>query len=287
MRKLLAATIAAAWGMACVNSTAALTQLQEARRLASELHLEFTKAAEASNRAVMAETDDVSSAAAAEARRAREVVERDVVALQQILQALSYPEDRRHLDAFKARWDENRRIYDEILPLAEENTNVKAQRLSFGAAREAADAFRVALDAAARSSAANRACCAQALAAKAAMAVLEIQVMQAPHIAESEDAAMTQMEKRMAVSVEAARSALDGLTAAATPATAHQLATARTALDRFMAVNAEIITLSRRNSDVRSLALSLGRKRTVVSECEDQLQALDQALATHQFSATR
>lgn len=35
---------------------------------------------------------------------------------------------------------------DEALPLAVENTNVKAQRLSFGLGREAADAFRSAID---------------------------------------------------------------------------------------------------------------------------------------------
>ena len=54
-----------------------------------------------------------------------------------------------------------------------------------------------------------------------------------------------------------------------------------------MAIHKEIITLSRRNSDVRSLALSLGRKRTVTAECEEQLQALEEALAKHEFTATR
>ncbi len=52
-------------------------------------------------------------------------------------------------------------------------------------------------------------------------------------------------------------------------------------------INDEIVTLSRRNSNVRSLALSLGRKRTVTAECADDLRALEQALAKHEFSATR
>jgi hypothetical protein len=54
-----------------------------------------------------------------------------------------------------------------------------------------------------------------------------------------------------------------------------------------MAIHTEIITLSRRNSDVRSLALSLGRKRIVTAACDDQLRALEQALAKHEFTATR
>ena len=62
---------------------------------------------------------------------------------------------------------------------------------------------------------------------------------------------------------------------------------AAAALDRFMGINDEIVALSRRNSNVRSLALSLGRKRMVTAECEDDLRALEDALAKHEFSATR
>jgi dihydropyrimidinase len=55
----------------------------------------------------------------------------------------------------------------------------------------------------------------------------------------------------------------------------------------LMSVHAEIVALSRRNSNVRSLALSLGRKRIVTAECEDQLRALEEALTKHEFSAAR
>ena len=55
-----------------------------------------------------------------------------------------------------------------------------------------------------------------------------------------------------------------------------------------MAIHAEIVALSRRNSNVRSLALSLGRKRMVTAECEDAAaRHSKQALATHEFTATR
>src|SRR6185503_14559971 len=101
------------------------------------------------------------------------------------------------------------------------------QRLSFGPSRAAADAFRAALDAAARNNPR-----AGALAARAGAAVYEIQVLQAPH-------------------------------------------------------NAETVALSRRNTNVRSLALSLGRKRMVTAECDDQLGVLEQALAGHPSGATR
>lgn len=272
----LASLIAAA--SACASLPATLTQLIEARRLASELHVEFTKATEASNRAVMADTDEASTAAAGEARGSRQLVEKDVEALRSILQALGYSEDLRMLEGFIGRFDEYRRVDDEILPLAVENTNLKAQRLSFGAGQEAASAFSAAVEEAARAAKGKGACCAQAAAASARAALLEIQVLQAPHIAESDDAAMTRLETQMELSTRKARAALTELKAPAAAAAA---------LERFVALNTQIIGLSRRNSNVRSLALSLGRKRMVTAACEDDLQALKQALDKHGFSATR
>jgi len=235
----------------------------------------------------MADTDDLAAAASAEARRARHVVERDVQQLQGILASLGYREDLRSLDQFSSRFAEYRRLDDEILPLAAENTNVKAQRLSFGPAREAVDAFRSSMDAAARTGATKDTCRAEAVAARAQLDVLEIEVAHARHIAEAEDAAMTRMEGLMTVSAADARKALDELRTIASPQAARQLDAAAGALDRFMSVHKEIITLSRRNNDVRSLALSLGRKRTVSAECEAQLQVLEEVLAQHQFTATR
>ena len=284
--RILPAVLAAALAAACVDMPATLTRLLEARRLASEMHVEFTHAADAANRAVMADTDEASTAAADEARNARAIVERNLQALQPILQGLGYAEDTRHLDAFKTRFDEYRRLDDEILPLAVENTNLKAQRLSFGSAREAADAFRSALAAAARSQSSNR-CRVDALAAQASAALFEIQMLQAPHIAESQDAAMTRMEDQMAASGKTARKALEQLNEALGANGSAQLAAAAAALDRFKAVNDEIVSLSRRNTNVRSLALSFGRKRMVTAECDDSLRALEQALASHQVAATR
>jgi len=276
------AVLAAAMATACVDMSAALTKLADARHLAAEIHVEFAKSSDASNRAVLADTDEASAAAAAEARKARQVVDRNLERLRGALVSLGYADDARQLDAFEARYQEYRRLDDEILPLAVENTNLKAQRLSFGPSRAAADAFRAALDAAARSNPR-----AGALAARAGAAVYEIQVLQAPHIAEAGEASMASMEQRMTASESAARAALGELARVLGANAGRPLADAATALDRFTQVNAEIVALSRRNTNVRSLALSLGRKRMVTAECDDQLRVLEQALAGHPSGATR
>ena len=234
----------------------------------------------------MADTDEASRAAAQEAEHAIQAVDRDVEALQPLIQAQGYRDEGQQLATFKARFAEYRTLDADILPLAIENTNIKAQRLSFGPAQEAATALRQSLESAQRVPSKN-ACCVEALIAQAMAAILQVQVIQARHIAESDEAAMTRMEAEMAASEAAARKALDSLKVALGPGAAPQLAAAVAALDRFAAINTELVTLSRRNSNVRSLALSLGKKRALTAQCDESLQALEDALAAHHFSATR
>jgi hypothetical protein len=266
---------------------ALLTQRVEARRVTADLHVQFTKATDAGNRAVMADSDEGSATAAREARDATQAAERDLQELRPILESLGYQDALRFLATFEERFAEYRKLDQEILPLAVENSNLKAQRLSFGPAREAAAEFRQSLDAAVRAAVSANVCCADALAARAVVALLEIQVLHAPHIAEAEDAAMTRMEAQMAAAAGTLRNAVDDLkqligTTASAPLTA-----AIAAFDRFEETNREILALSRRNSEVRSLALSLGRKRMVTAVADDQLRGLEEALAKHAFTGTR
>jgi hypothetical protein len=271
---------------ACGGGIGSLTQHIEARRLVSELHVQFTKASDAANRAVMADTDEDSSAAARAAEEATQSAAKAVQELEPMLQALGYADERRYLDAFSARFAEYRKLDAEILPLAIENTNLKAQRLSFDSGRAAVGAFRTALAAAAKSAAGAHGCCVDAAVARAAAALLEIEVIESLHIAESEDAAMNRMEGQMMDLDRQAHQALDALRQAAPQATA-PLGDAAAALTRFEAINADIVKLSRQNSNVRSLALSLGRKRTVTAQCDEALRELEGALAKHEFRATR
>jgi hypothetical protein len=94
------------------------------------------------------------------------------------------------------------------------------------------------------------------------------------------------MEQQMATLERNARAAVERLRAQGGGA-ARELESATAALDRFVSVNQQIVQLSRRNTNVRSLALTLGRKRVVAAEAEDQLRSLGEALAAHTFQGTR
>ena len=97
---------------------------------------------------------------------------------------------------------------------------------------------------------------------------------------------MTKMEDQMAQADRDARRALADLQPLV-PKGESALTDANTALNQLKTVNDEIIRLSRRNTNVRSLALSLGQKHSLRARCEAALQALSDSLAQHEFKATK
>jgi hypothetical protein len=279
---IVAVLVAVAGG--CSRETG-LERLAESRRLAGDLHLQFAKNADAGNRAVMADNDDVAAALVAEAHDARAAVERDADTLAPLLAGLGYEPEAELLRGFRRQLAEYEKLDREILALALENTNVKAQRLSFGQARQAAESFGALLDGV--SAAAPSQWHVKALAASALANVRQIQALQAPHIAERDDAAMTALEQQMAAAETGARQQLSDLEMLVAPAARARLTEARGALDEFMAVHREIIALSRRNTDVRSTALSLNEKGKLTAECEATLGALQDALRKRGVMGTR
>ena len=78
-----------------------------------------------------------------------------------------------------------------------------------------------------------------------------------------------------------ARDALAALPALVGPAAGPTVTAATAAMDRVMAVNGQIVALSRRNTNVRSLALSLNEKQRLAPPCQLSVRQLREALARH------
>src|SRR5450432_441245 len=282
-----AALISVGVGAGCRGGPdAVLTELTEARRLAADVRFQFNKGSDASNRAVMADTDEASIAFAREVDRNKGALEADLVALEPHLRSLAFPAEIGFLNEFKNHFAEYEKIDRAILELAVENTNLKAQRLSFGPARQAADSFRDSLEKLGAVRAADR-CRLESAITKAVLAVREIQVLQAPHIAESQDSVMTELEKQMDTLQAGARQEVTTLEPLVEVQGRSNLAAAVAALDRFQEISKEIVKLSRRNSNVRSLELSLRQKPAVTAAADQDLLSLQEALAKEGFAATR
>jgi hypothetical protein len=62
---------------------------------------------------------------------------------------------------------------------------------------------------------------------------------------------------------------------------------AETAYDEFSRVTAEVVDLSRQNTNIKSSELSLGRKRIATAECDEILVGLLKVVQSKEFKATR
>ena len=91
--------IASAVLAGCSGDTA-LERLTEARRLSADLFIQFTRASNAANQAVMADTDEASIAFAEQAEETKKQVQADIDALRPVLRDLNYADEMRLLEEF-------------------------------------------------------------------------------------------------------------------------------------------------------------------------------------------
>src|SRR5262249_19454213 len=148
------------------------------------------------------------------------------------LERLRFAEEGKLLDEVAKRFAEYRKVDKDVLSLAVENTNLKAQRLSFGPVREAADELDSSLGYIIKAAPHNQLALSrvEATTRRALIDVREIQVLQDQHIAEADDAAMGRLEKEMTARQRDAREALAALPASTSKTL---LDAAASALDKF------------------------------------------------------
>jgi hypothetical protein len=254
----------------------------KARRVdtVERMRLALASASEAEKSAVMAITDEDSQKYADQARAATADVERGRDELGQMLAAGGTQRERDLLAQFSKVFADFQSVDKDLLALAVKNTNIKAYNLAFGPAADAITEMNDALSRlVAKSAASPDARTVALLAFGAQTAALRIQALLAPHIAEESDAKMDAMEARMTRDNQEVHKNLDALAALPLFNGDTDLATAASAYARFSDIRAKIIPLSRENTNVRSLAISLDQKRKVMFLCQDALASLQQAIS--------
>jgi hypothetical protein len=117
------------------------------------------------------------------------------------------------------------------------------------------------------------------LAAGAQAAVLRIEALLPPHIAEESDKKMDELEARMAVQERELERDLKELAPLVPAGDRARLKEAETGYARFAELKKEILKLSRENTNVRSLSISLNEKRKVTQLSQEALAELEQAIA--------
>jgi hypothetical protein len=261
--------------------TAQLAFKTRRSELVEQLRLSVALASEAEKSAVMAITDEDSQIYADQARAATAAVEQERTKLQQLLQSGGTGNEEALLGQFSADFAELKRIDRDLLDLAVKNTNLKAYSLAFGPAsvalNEMDDALARIVAAAGNSSSANDLNVIR-LADGARIAALRLLSLLPPHIAEESDQKMDAMEALMAKNDQAVRQNLESLSSLPSLSGSPDLAAATARYARFTELKTQILGLSRENTNVRSLTISLSQKRKIMLVCQDALAALEQAI---------
>jgi hypothetical protein len=248
--------------------------------LVSRTRVALASASEAEKSAVLAVTDEDSQRYADQARAAAEQAETARRELQPLLQRGGTAREAELFSQFSKVFGDFQRIDRDLLALAVKNTNIKAYGLAFGPAAQSVGDMNTALsNIVAKSADWPESRNVALLALGAQVAALQIQVVLAPHIAEESDAKMDQLEALMDGQAHAIQKDLDGLTALARLRGDPDLGTATSAYRRYSATKTQILALSRENTNVRSLYISLTQKRRVMLLCQDALAALQRAIA--------
>ncbi len=252
---------------------------RKARRqeLAAQIRFALASASEAEKSAVLAITDEDSHKFADEARAATALAEQRRAALSQLVATDGTQPEKDQLARFSDAFAKLQRIDKELLDLAVRNTNIKATALAFGPAAEAIKQMDAALSRIIEHSA--RAPKALQLAAGAQAGALRIQALLPPHIAEESNEKMDQLEAQMAREDRTVATDLRQLAAVVPHAEHHEVEIASASYSRFSELRAQILKLSRENTNVRSLAISLTEKRAIMLVCQEALAALETAIA--------
>ncbi len=247
--------------------------------LVERMQLAIASASEAEKSAVLATTDEDSRTFADQARATAADVDRERQQLAGLLAEGGIAHEQDLLARFSETFENLRHIDDEVLRLAVENTNLKAFALLFGPAADALAEMDAALSRLlARHADPSDARRVMPLAFGARLGVLRIQGLLAPHVAEESDAKMDRLEAAMADEETRVRKDLDELAALPSFRGDADLAAATSSFVQYGGFKTRILALSRENTNVRSLALSLNQKRKAMVVCLDALDALRQAI---------
>ncbi len=253
----------------------------KARRvdLVQRMQSDLASASEAEKSAVLAVTDQESEALADQARASSAKVEQESRELGELLKTDATEGEKDLLARFTAAFAEFQRIDKDLLALAVKNTNIKAYALAFGPAATALKEMNAALThlVTANTDSAE-AKTILLLAFDAETSALRIQTLLPPHIAEEDDKKMDELEASMATEDAQVQKSLDGLAALPKLKSDHDLTIATARYAEFRKIKGQILTLSRENTNVRSLSISLNQKRKVMLVCQAALNTLQQAI---------
>ncbi len=262
--------------------------LSKKNQVLSQIKDDLLRSVAAEKSAVLSESDEESEAFAAESLQAIAAVETNRSELVKLIENSKNDDELKLLHEFSQCWAEFQKTERMVLDLAVQNTNLKAARLSQTKANDDVQRFVHDLSAFIVTDASSGKCGQMVRPVFDALtSCLHIHYLHTPHIKAAGDGEMDQIEAEMESSNNVVEQSLTALTDLAGEQGRIVLQDAGKAYTDFMKVTKEVVRLSRQNTNVKSLELSLGKKRAVTAECEDILTGLQEMVQSKTFRATR
>jgi len=256
--------------------------------LLATMRIHLLEAIEAEKNAVLATTDEASENFAGRARHAADEVENRRKEVESIIEQEKFPPELEVLNNFTVCWSQFRKLDDTILALATQNTNLKAQKLSATQGAQKMESFEQSLNRLIHRNTANNRCNTSVmLSYQALTSALKIFALHQLHIEEVNDQEMDKIELNIKSYDQSVREALGALRNMTDLKDSEDLNNAGTAYEQFMKLTDEVLRLSRMNTNIKSVELSLGKKELISSQCRENLATLQQTVQTRQFKATR
>ena len=256
--------------------------------LLSTMRVNFLKTIEAGKSAVLATTDESSIAFAEQARQAAAKVESGRKELEALVGQANSSKDKQTMSDFNSCWSQFQTLNNTILELATQNTNIKAQKLSSTqCARDVKEIEANLNNIIQQRIKNNRNDNAVRIAYEALTASLNILALHKPHIEEARDEEMDKIEKDINSYDKVARKALAALRTIPDLVDNDNLKAADEAYDHFMKHTAEVLKLSRMNTNIKSTELSWGKQSLISAQCEGLLTTLQDSVKSRQWGGTK
>jgi hypothetical protein len=255
---------------ACTQEPPEVRQAKKVERIGVMQH-DLLRSVEAEKSAVLAVTDQESTAFANESKKVSAEVEQGRLELHGLVDLDARPSELAKLKDFDAAWRDLQAVDENLLALASANTNIKAARLASGECAAAVNQLVDALSAL------------QAVAvdpkvlrslSSASVSALRIQALLAPHINSPDAAEMTRLEDQMhALGATVDLALADAFTTVPVGSRA-RMAEAGETWGRYQQLTAEVVRLSRLNTNVLSYDISVHQKRSATIAAQSALSAL-------------
>lgn len=254
------------------------------KKIISQVRIDLLKTVEMEKYAVMAITDRESIDFANQSRAAWAEAEYDLNILRSLVDTISSQDEQKLMGELSTCWTELGKLDQVILELAVENSNFKAAALSREQGAEMIQRFEQTLEPLLQlSPGAPNEVRVTELVSRALIAGLKMYNLHSAHINEAADWKMDQIEAQMRVEESKVADSFADLVDILGPANLEAVSQAQTAFAEFVAVTAKVLNLSRKNNNIKSVELSLGKKRLITAQCDTILVSFQETLQNKKY----